>query len=194
MRNNIYSQRKKSSRSRKKILLGVGLGVLVIIGVLFILEKKDIINLPFIGKDPETTSSDDINYAPPTEQDKQENDQLKENLGDTNKPGNSSTTTSSGQAVTPTIVDATQYGNDIEVRAFIPGIVEEGGTCTVTLTKGAESIKRDSAGIANTSDTQCSAFVIPRSAFSSAGDWSAVVSYKSGAHQGSSTTKVVKVQ
>ena len=78
----------------------------------------------------------------------------------------------------------------LRVVADVPGIYEDGGTCTVKVTAGATVVQKQSTGAADVSSTACGQFVFSLDDLPS-GTASIVVSYQSGAHSGSSgATKV----
>lgn len=75
----------------------------------------------------------------------------------------------------------------VEVDAFVPGVLEENGTCTLTATKGSLKVTAQTTGHQNVSQTRCDNFVVDRSKFASAGTWTIVVLYDSPTAQGSAT-------
>lgn len=136
-----------------------------------------------------------INLAPATDQEKQENDANKQRIVDeqnnqNNNPpqNNQSGDTSSTKQVSVTITSADKS----VVYAQVSGIVEDGGTCMATFTKGSTSLSASSDSIANVSYTQC-APIHPSSPLQ-AGNWSVVVSYKSTHATGSSAAFAFTVQ
>ncbi len=80
----------------------------------------------------------------------------------------------------------------LRVVADVPGIYEDGGTCTVKVTAGATVVQKHSTGAADVSSTACGQFVFPLSDLPS-GTASIVVSYQSTAHSGSSGATKVKL-
>lgn len=84
-------------------------------------------------------------------------------------------------------VDATNQ--QVEVDAFVPSLVEEGGTCTLIATKDSQKVTVQTTGHTNVSQTRCDNFVIERSRFPTGGTWSVVVSYDSATAQGSSAAQ-----
>lgn len=75
----------------------------------------------------------------------------------------------------------------VEIDAFVPGILEEGGACTLTATKDGQKVTAQTTGHTNVSQTRCDNFVIERSKFAAGGTWSIVVNYESASAQGSVT-------
>lgn len=75
----------------------------------------------------------------------------------------------------------------VEVDAFVQGVLEDGGTCTMTATKGSQKVTAQSTGRANVSQTRCENIIVERAKFPSGGTWSVVVSYESATASGSSS-------
>ena len=80
----------------------------------------------------------------------------------------------------------------VEVDGYVQQVVEDGGTCTLTLTKGGASATASRPATADVSSTSCGALTVPADQLSS-GTWSAVVSYASSTSQGSSAPLDVQV-
>lgn len=170
----------KSSKTKLWIIGGILLAIAIVAIALFML------------RDNKTTSTadkteDGIDYSPATQEEKADSDRQKEvDAGrDDTPPSNN---------VTPVIVDASQYGDEIEIRAYVPGIVEDGGTCTIKITKGQSTVTERTEALQDASNTSCVSVAIPRSEFSSAGQWSVVVSYSSAKYSGSSQAATLEVQ
>jgi hypothetical protein len=126
-------------------------------------------------------SGSNINYGPPTDTEKQETAAHKQQLSQT-----PSSTPSSGQKqVTPIITSA----SSTEVRAYVTGVFEDGGTCTATVTNGAQKHTFTSTGVANSNYTQCAP--IELTSISGSG-WSVVVSYSSSAASGQSASTPIR--
>ena len=79
----------------------------------------------------------------------------------------------------------------LRVVADVPGIYEDGGTCTVKVTDGASVVQKHSTGAADVTSTACGQFVFSLGDLPS-GTASIVVSYQSPKYTGTSgATKVV---
>ncbi|HEX5798189.1 MAG TPA: hypothetical protein VFX79_02435 [Candidatus Saccharimonadales bacterium] len=143
----------------------------------------------------DTTHNDNINYSPPTEQEKKETEEHKKSLAEDKAPTNNPTgnSPSTKKSVTPVIVSYGQASGNVEVSARVPGVIESNGTCKLTLTKGSDSVSQSKKATPNASDTSCGFISIPRSKLSS-GSWSAKVSYSSSKAEGVSAAKTIKVQ
>jgi hypothetical protein len=80
-----------------------------------------------------------------------------------------------------------------EVDAHVEGIVENGGTCTLTATSGSHNFTKTVIAVRNAQSTSCPAFILRRSDFSTSGTWNVQVAYSSAAHSGTSQTKTIQV-
>jgi hypothetical protein len=169
-------------KSRKRLVIAIVVGLLVLAGAYLFLRKDD---PPYV--------QDGINFAPPTEQEKQEAEEHKKEvekqieIENQPQPGGK-------KAVTPAISYAGQYGDVIEVSSFVPGIFEDGGTCTVKLTQGSSVITRDVTGVKDATTTRCPVASVPRSELPSGGTWQATVTYSSNSAEGTSGASSFEVQ
>ena len=87
-------------------------------------------------------------------------------------------------------VDA--VGGVLRVVADVPGIYEDGGTCTVKVTDGATVVQKHSTGAADVTSTACGQFVFSLGDLP-AGTASIVVSYQSPKHTGTSAVTKVTI-
>jgi hypothetical protein len=189
---------KYSSKKRRFSRLGIAASVLMalIIGLLM-LGKSGVINLPFIFKNDDQTKNEDINvinYSPPTEEEKKETEEFKHSQG-SNKPNNNPEEPAKTENVAPFI---TAWGQnletqDVEVSGYVPGIVESGGICTLSLSKGEQTVTESKAAIADAKNVSCGIIAIEKSRLST-GVWSAVLSYSSDAVTGKSKPVEVTVK
>lgn len=123
-----------------------------------------------------------INYSPPTEEEK--NPARDQPV----KPNQINTPEGPKNKVIPSITSADKQ----EVRAFVAGVNEEGGACTAVATMGSQSVTATSQGFSNVNYTSC-----PAMKFSTplkAGKWSVIVSYHSATSEGSSEPFTFEVQ
>lgn len=144
---------------------------------------------------PATTSQQQqeqkIDLTPPTQEDTEAVNQHKDEISKNNQ---STSSQNSGQkSVSIVVVDASQYDQQIEVRAFVSGVVENGGTCTYVFTNSTTTLTKQTKAAADATTTRCPTLNISRSEFS-AGNWSVTVSYKSTTAQGTSTAKSFEVK
>jgi hypothetical protein len=79
-----------------------------------------------------------------------------------------------------------------EVSGYLAGVVEDGGTCTLTLTKGGATAHATTEGISNVTSTSCGRLTVPQNQLSS-GTWRAVVTYRSDTSTGTSRAAEVTV-
>jgi len=175
-------------KSRRKMLKPKTLG-LVILAVLLVglgswyLVHRHNNQLPQ-SPNPDTST---IKYAPATSQEKQADDAHKNDLSkDQTNPPPATTTPSGRVQVTPVITSATTS----QVKAYVSGVVEDGGSCIFTFTNGTSSFTKTSSGFSNVSTTNCTPVSVSPSDFSGGG-WSVTLHYLSNKYEGTSaSTKV----
>lgn len=144
-------------------------------------------------------SAETINLEGPTGEDKKNVEENKQRIVDQDKESAGSNgesaqePTQQSRAASVTITYAGQYGDSIEIGSYVTNVLEDGGTCTLTLTKDSQRITDDVEGVQDASRTSCPVFTIARSRLS-AGTWKAVVSYSSSTASGESSEKTLTVQ
>jgi hypothetical protein len=79
----------------------------------------------------------------------------------------------------------------VQANGFAAGVIENGGTCTLTLTRGADEVTATSAAEADASTTNCG--LLQTSSGLTSGTWKAVLSYSSAKAQGQSGSTEVTV-
>ena len=99
--------------------------------------------------------------------------------------------TGGSTTVVITYADWVPETSEVEVGAYA-AVVEEGGTCTLTLTGAGASATRTNDALTDVSTVSCGGFLIPGSALST-GTWSAVVTYASPSFSGTSSPVEVSV-
>lgn len=140
-----------------------------------------------------------IDYGPPTDEEVEHSqdakkDMLEEDQNNTtgNESGNENTT--SLKKVSVGVSHSDVINGNVEIRAFISGVIEGTGTCSATLTQsGAKSVTRSSKAFVDASTSQCAPILIPLNEFEKTGSWSLVVTYKSPSSQGSSEKITVNI-
>lgn len=132
-----------------------------------------------------------VNFSPPTDDDKKAVEDNKSDIVANN--ANTSPAASSLKPVIPVISDATQYDSRVEVRSYVPGVFENGGTCTVTVSKGDQTLTKPVNGSKDATTTSCEVVLIRRSEFAIAGTWDVTVTYLSGTAKGTSAVKKLEV-
>lgn len=133
-----------------------------------------------------------VNLGPATADEKADAEQRKREAEERMKQEAASPTptpaTSQLKSVTPIISSWGQEGagRDLEVAAFVGSVYEDVGTCVLTLTQGAKTVTRQTAGHKDVNRTSCTNFAVPYSALG-AGSWEATVRYTSTTASGVST-------
>jgi hypothetical protein len=133
--------------------------------------------------------SSNINYGPPTSQDKQDVQNHKNGLPSGGAQNSPPTDSSGKKNVTPIVTEADQS----QVTAFVPGIFEEGGSCVATFTKDSAVLTKTVQGFANATYTSCAPFNFSGSFFPTNGQWSVTVAYKSTSAEGTSSRYTFEV-
>jgi cytoskeletal protein RodZ len=167
------------SRLTKRPLLTLGIVLALLLGgglAYAQLKSNQPSNQP-ASNASDRQSGDYINLTPPTEQDKNDAAQNKKNLAN-DTPSPPSTVPDGKKEVTPVITNASTS----EVRAYVPGIFEDGGTCKATATKGSQTVTKSSAGFADVNKTSC----VPIKWSLAGSGWSVILSYSSSTAQGKS--------
>jgi hypothetical protein len=80
----------------------------------------------------------------------------------------------------------------IEVDGYVAEVVEAGGTCTLTLTRGGASAQVSAPAEPDASTTSCGALRVPADQLS-AGTWKAVLAYESATSSGTADAVEVTV-
>lgn len=170
----------------KKVVI-IFAAVLVVFGggVAFAYQKITQDDTPPAVTTPSDTPT--ISDGPPTEDEKQA-------LIDRNEQRINPAPTEGKRTVNPVITMANQAGNEVTVNAYVAGVVEEGGSCTLTLTRNNLTVTKTVTAVGNATTTNCPPFFIGRSEFSEPGEWSAVVTYNSEKASGSSQSKMFTVK
>ena len=146
----------KSPKNNKKIIyivLAIFLSVVIlsVIGFYYLQNRQ---------KNADMQQGQNIDYNPPTEDQKQ--------AGEDIKKANQTTISTTFSA----LITATNVSNDIvQIRTIINGIVSNDGVCELSLTKNDEVIIRTTNIYALPSSSTCQGFDINRSELS-AGTWS----------------------
>jgi len=140
---------------------------------------------PFNGS--ENHIVDGINYGPPTEEEIENSQNAKKDIIKEDEAKESESGGANLKKVSVGVSHADMFEGNVEVRAFVSGVVEGTGTCTATLTlSGAQTVTKSSEAFIDASTSQCKPILIPLSAFSKDGEWTLVVNYKSPTSTGES--------
>lgn len=183
----------KSIVHKKRIILAV-LGSVVIVVLLIILfrHKRTGTELPTSGK-PEGRAI--VNLNGPTVEEQKSGDTAKDKVIEDEKTRNQpSTPTSNGKtSVTPTVTYADQYGQQVEVGAFVSNVFEDGGICKLVMSKGTLTQATQVTAIKGATSVNCPVMTISNSKLET-GTWQAIVTYASSSSEGSSTPRSVEVK
>jgi hypothetical protein len=173
----------------KKVLLAALLVILIVGAALGLYFNKTDTNRSNAGQG----ASEAVNYSPPTEEEKQQADDNKSRLDNDQKT--SVTRTAEGKvSVKPVITYAGQQNGKIEVGSYVPGIFEDGGTCTATFSKDSRKVSRDVNGVKEGNSTFCPMFNVSASDLQEKGSWTVVVYYNSPNSSGNSDTTTFEVK
>ncbi len=174
----VYKTKSTNSKNKKTYIF---LLVLLLLILLFTLEKTGVTN--FYQKPVTTTpqaTEDTINYNPPTEAEATAGEEQKQKIVEQQ----TQTLPSSANVV---IVDANQYGDDVEVRAFISNFIED-GKCNIAFTNGSSSFEKEVPAFGDASTTPCVTLTLKKSDFSTSGTWNVEVAYTGKTVSGSAST------
>lgn len=80
----------------------------------------------------------------------------------------------------------------VEVGAYVAGVVEDGGECTLRLTRGTQVAQAQGTAVPDASTTGCGLLPVSGSSLSS-GTWTATVGYTSPVSAGQSAPVEVQV-
>jgi hypothetical protein len=131
----------------------------------------------------------DVSLSGPTDDEKTAGNTQKQVIEQREEAVKQSESHTGTKQVTPTITYVDQTG----LNAFVPGIYEDGGTCTATVTMGSYSFTKTSSAQKDATTTSCSPVDFSSSDFPAKGDWQVVLTYKSNAASGSSGPTKFKV-
>lgn len=184
----MLKHKRSMSVNKKTVAFILFVIALLVAGGLFLVNKKD---------QKSDTPVTGINFGPPTEQEKAEAEQHKEEVRKRlEQEQNANNQPQSGtKSVTPLISSWGQNPdtNNLEVAGFIPEIYEDGGKCTLTLTRNGQTITKDSSAHKDVSRTSCQPFAISQDSLTP-GTWSATLKYASSTATGSSTSTTITVK
>ena len=153
----------------------------------------------------ESSIVDGVDYGPPTEEEVQNSQNAKKDIleeDETTQDGSGDSTSESGNENSTTLKTvsigisyADVLEDNVEVRAFVIGVIEGTGTCTATLTRpGSQPVVKSSKAFIDASTSQCEPILIPLSTFDQSGEWALVVSYKSPTSTGESEKTIINIR
>ena len=82
--------------------------------------------------------------------------------------------------------------HEVEVGGYVAGVIEGGGTCTLTLTRGAATVTGQRSARPDATTTTCGEIDVPGSGLT-AGTWTGVLSYRSAGHTGAAAPVQIEV-
>jgi hypothetical protein len=100
-------------------------------------------------------------------------------------------TTGKGVDVVLTYAAFDQASAAVQANGFVAGVIEDGGTCTLTLTKGGTKVTATSTAAADATTTSCGLLQTPDRP--APGKWDAVLTYSSNGVHGKSGVMEVTV-
>jgi hypothetical protein len=146
------------------------------------------LTLVYIKSHSDTVISQEVSQDGPTEKEAQAGDNKKEAIDETSidnvnvGPDKNIKTTGQENSVSSAaeviIVDAAQYGSEVEVRSFIANIIQR-GECKLIMKNEALVIERTVPATADATTTQCGSFMLKVSDFKKLGIWGVEVIYTS---------------
>ncbi len=182
---------KKKANSRYWVVAGIILVLVVILGYFaYAYVSKDA--WPFKATTTNTASENrdinDVDYGPPSQEDVDKSQTGKQNATneDPKNENNSPVNSSTKKSVAVGVPFADVVDNNVEIRAFTPGIIEGGGKCTAQLQKGSKIVTATSEAFIDSSSSQCNPIYINLSSFPEKGEWSLTVQYSSNSAEGTS--------
>ncbi len=145
---------------------------------------------------PPITRPNGVNLNPPTKQEQKAGNEAKQRLKDREEAIKNLPPTAAGskKSVAPFIVYAGQSGDQVEVRAYLTGVFEDGGTCTAVFTKDYATITKPSTARRNVSTVDCAPITAGSSEFLPKGTWNVRVAYDSATAAGTSETQTLEVK
>jgi len=167
-------------KQSKKIILLVGLFLLIVgIGGAWAMTNRH--------ESSSLDQGDEINYGPPTEEEKQSVDDNKERIVQRDEQlNNPSTPSGSKKSVKPVITSAEKYKDNVEVSSFVPNIFEDDGKCTANFSKGTQQFSKQVTAVKEGRAVYCPLISVSTNQFPENGEWNVSVTYTSLTSSGTS--------
>lgn len=179
---------KKIHFTKKLVAIIVALLVVIAVGGYFFYDRV-------LNREENTTPTEQAQQYPgPSPEEKKEAEDNKEALLKRNEERLKPDTSTGVRAVTPVITTSSQNGDQVTITAYVPGIFENGGSCTMKATRGDKTVTKTSEAFANATTTDCAPFFMNKSEFSPVGEWDITITYKSSKAEGTSQPGVLAVQ
>lgn len=176
---------KKTLLNRRNISIFVVVLLLLGVGTYFFFTQSN--NNEVTEETATTQEEETIDFSPPSEEEQAAIDDNKQKIlaEEERRNSGSSTEQNSKRKVNPVITSMPQDGGTVSGYGFISGVIENGGTCTFTFTRGSEQVSESSNGVADATTTRCPPVQVSKNSLS-AGSWDVVLNYSSGAAEGTS--------
>jgi len=190
------SSGKKSLLSKKWLITAVVVALVILGASTYALDKTGVLDIPFIGNDGTSQTHSNVNYDPPTDQEKQETEEFKKDQSENSSNAPAPTPTPGKK--TPVSVVMTSWGQNsqtkaIEANGYMSGVLEGGGICTLTLKKSATVVTESHSATVNAQNVSCGQISIAYSRLT-LGAWEMTLSYNSSTAEGTSSVAVYEVQ
>lgn len=148
-----------------------------------------------VGSENTYTETPEIDYSPATDEDKDLNDQMKQDI--VSDEGNDAPQTDTGKTKVVPVISAWGQpggpGTDFKLNGYIPEVIETDGECMLTLTNGSDGTSVNKRALQDAKMTSCGQLSIPFSKIYP-GDWKAVLSYSSSTSVGQSVETTIEVK
>ncbi len=181
------------SKRKRFVLLGILIAsTLLLCAALFFWLQRPVSPSESSETNQTAPTLDEFNLEPANAADAERVDDNKQRLID-QKNGDSSSSESS-RVVTPIITYAGQYGQKIEIGAYINERLDDNGTCTAIIRKGEVILSKSVAAVQNVNSMDCPTLQFDRTQFSETGTWNVTLGYKSMDSSGSSEPQEVIIK
>lgn len=178
--------KRTSNISKKTFYYILAASIILAAGVGLVFALNPTVPVSDSASDPQNT--DDVNYQPPTEEQKEAGNEAKENTIDKDPGSNPTPPDSGSQSVGVEITSADPRNNPLQVRTLIQTV--NPGTCTLTLSRdGYNTITKSATNQALSSTSTCRGFDIPINNLAK-GTWKLTVDFKSSKYNGSVSQNV----
>jgi len=158
----------KNKKNKKPLI--IALVVIAVLALGYVAYARATNIWPFPNDSQSSTKVDDVNYEPPTEDQVDAGDDIKDAANDAvNTPAPTGT-------VEMSITAANQNDGILQVRTLIQ-TTSNTGTCTLLLKKGSTEITKSAPVQALSSSTTCQGFDVPTSELST-GTWQLTINFK----------------
>lgn len=137
----------------------------------------------------------DINYSPATDAEKEYSEAVKDDIVENDKKQDDQPQDAGAKKrVLPQVSSWAQRDStsNLTIGGYVDGVIEDGGSCTVVLTKGGQEVSASREGLANAQSTACGSIVIEKAKIE-AGNWSVVLRYSSKTSEGISDPVSIEV-